>query len=325
LLVKVAGSRFDRQPDDMRKHRSVRTDEATPESTKRAAQRKRRLRRTILLGLFVAITASLVIGNWDLITGALETRAIAAKRSSYWAVWALGRPLPGTPDLNALDQRLEAGGFTLEQPILIRIYKREFELEVWKAKDGRYHHFATYPICRWSGRLGPKLKEGDRQSPEGFYTVGKSQLNPNSRWRRSFNLGFPNLYDRAHARTGSFLMVHGGCGSVGCYAMTDPVIDEIWKIVTSALDAGQRRFQVQAFPFRMTQENLSTKTADLLYPFWRTLKAGADQFDQTGLPPRVRVCKGEYVFLPGSDVHSANQPPIASCNGVSARHPGPET
>ncbi|MGD9668465.1 MAG: hypothetical protein AB7U75_05340 [Hyphomicrobiaceae bacterium] len=276
-------------------------------------RRRLRLRRTVILGLLVVAIASLVAANWQILTGSIETRAIAAKRAAYRALWALGQTLPGTPDLAALDQRLAASGFTLAQPILIRIYKRDFELEIWKAKDGRFHHFATYPICRWSGRLGPKLKQGDRQSPEGFYAVGKNQLNPNSRWHRSFNLGFPNLYDRVHGRTGSFLMVHGGCSSVGCYAVTNAAIDEIWRLVTSALDGGQHRFQVQAFPFRMTEDNLAAKTDDPLYPFWQSLKKGSDVFEATGLPPRVRLCKGEYVFLPGSNIHSARHPILAAC------------
>ena len=106
----------------------------------------------------------------------------------------------------------------------------------------RFERFATYPICRWSGRLGPKFREGDRQAPEGFYTVDAEQLNPNSRMHRSFNLGFPNAYDQAHGRTGSFLMVHGGCASIGCYAVTDPAVDEIWRMVTAALEQGQARF-----------------------------------------------------------------------------------
>ena len=126
-------------------------------------------------------------------------------------------------------------------PVFIRIFKREFELEVWLRKGDRFHLFATYPVCRWSGRLGPKLDEGDGQSPEGFYTVDRGALNPASRWHRSFNLGFPNVLDRAHGRTGSLLMVHGGCSSVGCFAMTDPGVDEIWRLVQAAHRAGQPR------------------------------------------------------------------------------------
>ncbi len=199
----------------------------------------RRIRNLLLLGLAATGLAAVLASNWQLIVGTIEERAIAAERAKRRAMWALGQPLPGTPELARLNERLAASGFTLKQPILMRIFKREFELEVWKLKDQRFQLFATYPICRWSGRLGPKLETGDRQAPEGFYWVAANQLNPNSRWRRSFNLGFPNAYDRALGRSGSFLMVHGGCGSVGCYAMTDAVVDEIWRLVTSALAAGR--------------------------------------------------------------------------------------
>ena len=282
-----------------------------------AGQRgRRRLRTTLMLGLVVVTVAGLIAVNWPLFVGDWDTRVISASRAKHRAMWALGQTLPGTPDLAALDKRLADGGFTLRQPILIRIFKREFELEIWKAKDGRYHRFATYPICRWSGKLGPKLKTGDRQAPEGFYSVSKSQLNPNSRWHRSFNLGFPNTYDRGHGRTGSFLMVHGGCSSVGCYAMTNAVIDEIWQLVTSALDAGQKSFQVQAFPFRMSEENLATKVDDPLYPFWLSLKQGFDLFEKNGIPPRVRVCRGAYAFLPGNRVSDDGQSATASCEGL---------
>ncbi|MFV0367058.1 MAG: L,D-transpeptidase family protein [Hyphomicrobiaceae bacterium] len=313
-------------PDSNDDTASSRGSDASDTKTKPTRRKwRRRLRRKIVLGVFAAIATALVATNWNLLTGTLEERRIAATRAKHRGLWAIGQQLPGTPDLAALDKRLADGGFDLKQPILMRIFKREFELEVWKARDGRYHHFATYPICRWAGRLGPKLAEGDKQTPEGFYAVGHSQLNPASRWHRSFNLGFPNLYDRAHGRTGSFLMVHGGCGSVGCYAMTDEVIDEIWRLVTAALGNGQRRFQVQSFPFRMTDESLAAKRDDALYPFWQSLKAGADLFEKTGLPPRVRVCKGEYAFLPGRNVDAGAVPVIASCNGVNSAENGRES
>ncbi len=167
-----------------------------------------------------------------------------------------GKPLPGTPDLARLDARLEAAGIAPGMPVYLRVFKLESELELWVEKDGRFELFATYPMCMWSGRLGPKLREGDRQAPEGFYTVSKDALNPNSRMHLSFNLGFPNVYDRGKGRTGSFLMVHGGCASIGCYAVTDAVVDEIWAFVTAALDQGQARIPVHAFPFRMTERNL---------------------------------------------------------------------
>jgi murein L,D-transpeptidase YafK len=184
----------------------------------------------------------------------------------------------------------------LGAPVLLRIFKREFELELWMQRDGRFVRFATYPICMYSGGLGPKLKQGDRQAPEGFYTVDSSQLNPNSKYHRSFNLGFPNLFDQAHGRTGSLLMVHGDCRSIGCYAMTDAVIDEIWTLITSALNSGQKRFQVQVFPFRMTDANMASHARFSDADYWGQLKAGYDLFNKEHLPPIVNVCRGQYVF-----------------------------
>ena len=151
-------------------------------------------------------------------------------RTDHMVRYQRGMPLRGTPDLGRLDARLAAKGFAAGAPVFMRIFKRESELELWLKAGDRYELFAIYPICRWSGDYGPKLAQGDRQSPEGFYSVARRQLNPNSRWHLSFDLGYPNVFDKAHQRSGDYLMVHGGCGSIGCYAMTDPVIDEIWKL-----------------------------------------------------------------------------------------------
>jgi murein L,D-transpeptidase YafK len=230
-----------------------------------------------------------------------------------------GLPLPGTPDLAKFDDRLKAQGVALGAPIFLRIFKLESELEIWMEKDGRYQKFATYPICLWSGRLGPKLREGDRQSPEGFYAVTKDELNPNSRWHRSFSLGFPNAFDRALGRTGSFIMVHGGCQSVGCFAMTNNVVDEIWELVTSALDQGQLAFSVQVFPFRMTEKNLAARKGDRWSGFWADLKKGYDSFERTRLPPMVSVCDDRYVIADG--VLGAAPAGIAECAATAAREP----
>ena len=230
-----------------------------------------------------------------------------------------GLPLPGTPDLAKFDERLKAQGVALGAPVFLRIFKLESELEIWMEKDGRYQKFATYPICLWSGRLGPKLREGDRQAPEGFYAVTKEELNPNSRWHRSFSLGFPNAFDRVLGRTGSFIMVHGGCQSVGCFAMTNDVVDEIWQLVTAALDQGQPAFNVQVFPFRMTEKNLAARKGDKWSPFWADLKKGYDAFERTHLPPMVSVCEGRYVIAeakPG-DVPAAQ----AECAATASREP----
>ena len=230
----------------------------------------------------------------------LDRVRINMMRADNQARFRSGLALPGTPDLARLNARLAAEGVRLGMPVVVRIFKLESELELWVEKDGRYVRFATYPICLWSGRLGPKLKEGDRQAPEGFYTVAAEQLNPNSRWHRSFNLGFPNVFDQAQGRHGSFLMVHGGCTSIGCFAMTDPVVDEIWQFVTAALDQGQARFPVHVFPFRMTDRNVKARRGYRWEGFWADLKKGYDMFEASHVPPVVSVCKGRYVFEAGS-------------------------
>ena len=128
------------------------------------------------------------------------------------------------------EEMLGKKGMKLETPLFVRVFKEESELEVWKQRDdGRFYHFKTYPICNWSGTLGPKIQQGDMQAPEGFYSVPQSQMNPNSQYHLAFNLGYPNSYDRANRRTGEFLMIHGKCKSAGCYAMTDALIEEITR------------------------------------------------------------------------------------------------
>src|SRR5947208_1025455 len=128
-------------------------------------------RRRLGLGLAVvaAVAGALLLSrdvlfDWDGI-------AIEAERSRRLALAASRLPLPGTPDLANLPGRLAADGFALGAPVFMRIFKREFELELWMRRGDRFQRFAVYPICRWSGRLGPKLEEGDGQAPEGFYTV----------------------------------------------------------------------------------------------------------------------------------------------------------
>lgn len=186
--------------------------------------------------------------------------------------------------------------FRMGSPVFIRIFKKESILEIWVHHEGRYRLLKIYPICTWSGALGPKQQEGDYQSPEGFYTVTKKQLNPASRYYRAFNIGYPNAYDRQLGRTGSALMVHGACASVGCYAMTDAGIGEIYPIVEAALKAGQKEIQIQIFPFRMTATALKTTEKHQWHGFWKNLKEGYDSFDRTREPPQAYACQGRYVF-----------------------------
>src|ERR1044071_148163 len=167
----------------------------------------------------------------------------------------------------------------------------------------------TYPICRWSGGLGPKVKEGDRQAPEGFYTITPGQMNPNSNYYLAFNTGYPNAFDRAWGRSGSELMVHGDCSSRGCYAMTDEQMVEIYALARESFFAGQRSFQLQAYPFRMTALNMAKHRNNPSYPFWKMLKVGYDHFEATKQEPRVDVCEKRYVF----DAASGRFDPRGKC------------
>ncbi|BDA84236.1 hypothetical protein Sa4125_17780 [Aureimonas sp. SA4125] len=181
--------------------------------------------------------------------------------------------------------------------ILVRIFKEESELEVWKlGADGRYALLKTHPMCRWSGKLGPKKTNGDRQAPEGFYQVTASLMNPNSKYHRSFNLGYPNPLERALGYTGDSLMVHGACSSSGCFAMTDEGVSEVYASAEKAFSLGQSDFQVQAFPFRMSAAQMARHRMDPNIAFWRNLKLGYDVFEVTRKEPDVAACGGRYVF-----------------------------
>ncbi|MGE0055857.1 MAG: L,D-transpeptidase family protein [Hyphomicrobium sp.] len=187
-------------------------------------------------------------------------------------------------------------GMQPSSPVFVRIFKEESELEIWKQRDdGRFYHFKTYPICNWSGEIGPKLQEGDRQAPEGFYTITPALMNPNSKYYLSFNLGYPNAYDKSWGRTGNSVMVHGKCRSAGCYAMTDAMMEDIYGLTREALKAGQPYFQVQALPFRMTDARMAQMKKNKWYSFWMTLKQGYDHFEKYHLPPEVVVCSRSYV------------------------------
>lgn len=196
-----------------------------------------------------------------------------------------------------LEDMLGSRSMELGAPIFIRIFKRSSELEVWLQKrGGRFELFKTYIICRYSGELGPKLRVGDKQAPEGFYSVNAGQMNPWSKNHLSFNLGYPNDYDQTHDRSGSALMVHGGCTSIGCYAMTDYYMDEIYTLADAALARGQAAFDVHIFPFRLTSSNLTFYLSSPWYSFWTNLQQGYDLFEKYRLPPKVEVFDKRYVF-----------------------------
>lgn len=204
----------------------------------------------------------------------------------------LPRRFPG----KSVEERLQGTGFALGDPILLRIFKQERKLEIWRGKRGRFQLALNYDICQWSGTLGPKLREGDGQSPEGFYFASARQLNPNSSYHRAINIGFPNNYDQAQGRTGSFLMIHGACVSIGCYAMTDSGIDDIYRLVEAALKSGQKSIPIHIFPFRLTAENLAAHKESAWAAFWNNLAEGDRLFLKSGEAPQVSVCGGRYRF-----------------------------
>jgi len=208
-----------------------------------------------------------------------------------------------------LERALEAQGLRLGSPVYLRLTKAPAELTAFvEAADGRFKVFRTWPVCAVSGSLGPKLREGDRQAPEGFYTVRPVQMNPASSYHLSFNLGYPNAFDRAHGRHGSFLMVHGACVSVGCFAMTDRGIEEIWTLMQAAFEGGQTAVDVHIFPFAMTAENLAAHQASAHLPFWISLAPAWKQFEETARVPDIRVSKGAYQVL-GAQYGETGAPP----------------
>ena len=220
---------------------------------------------------------------------------------------------PSTDITPKLAREIKAKGFGEQDAVLVRIFKEESELEIWKKKpSGQYALFKTYPICRWSGKLGPKRKIGDRQAPEGFYSVSMGQLNPRSKYYLSFNLGYPNRLESALGYQGEALMVHGACSSAGCYAMSDQGVAEIYAVALKALKSGQRQFQVQAYPFRMNARNMADHKGDSNMSFWRDLKIGYDSFERTRQEPSVAMCGGRYVF---NKTFANGEPsdPLAAC------------
>jgi murein L,D-transpeptidase YafK len=216
-------------------------------------------------------------------------------------------PIPG--DTLSL---MASKGANRNSPVLLRAYKKESEIEMWKQNaEGRYVHVKTYPVCRWSGQLGPKKREGDRQVPEGFYTVTPAQMNPNSAYWLAFNVGYPNPMEKAMGRNGGDIMVHGTCSSRGCFAMTNEQIEEIYAVMRESFNGGQKGVQFQSYPFRMTAENLARFRHDPNMPFWKNLKEGNDHFEVTQREPQVAYCGGRYVY--NSTLETKRLDPVGAC------------
>lgn len=207
-------------------------------------------------------------------------------------------------DRPGLTNLLKQRGFKMGDPVYLRVFKDEAVIELWMQREAnaRYELFEIYPICSHSGALGPKQKEGDKQAPEGFYEINVKHLNPNSKYHLAINMGYPNAYDKAHSRTGAALMIHGACASIGCYALTNKNIDEVYALVGAALANGQESISVHAFPFRMTQEALEMRKNNPWIDFWVSeLLPAAQIFDITRTPPKMMVCDGTYQIMDGLD------------------------
>ncbi len=219
----------------------------------------------------------------------------------------------------AIQSEMREKNMRTHAPILIRAFKQESELEVWKQDNsGKMALLKTFPMCRWSGQLGPKVKEGDRQVPEGFYAITPGAMNPNSSYYLSFNVGYPNNFDRQLGRSGAHIMVHGDCSSMGCFAMTDAQVADIYALTREAFAGGQTQIQMQSFPFRMTPENLAKYRNDPHMAFWKNLKQGNDHFEVTRQPVKTAACNGRYGF--GSDTCGAGpDPEIASAVAAKQR------
>jgi murein L,D-transpeptidase YafK len=198
----------------------------------------------------------------------------------------------------ALERDLKAAGLEFGAPLFIRAFKEErlLELFVQNRSSGKFELFRSYRIAAASGKPGPKLAEGDLQVPEGFYYVPPSAMKPESQYHLAFNIGYPNAYDRHHGRTGSLIMVHGNRFSIGCLAMTDEKIEEIYTLCAAAHAGGQRYFRVHLFPFRMSEERMNRAAGSEWEAFWKNLKQGYDAFEKTRIPPEVVVQDGRYEF-----------------------------
>ncbi len=240
----------------------------------------------------------------------LSLLSVAAGSPSWANEAAASKPLQ-SETLNFLaGKRIDAAA-----PVYIRIFKEESELEVWKERPGgRFVLVKTYPICTWSGALGPKQSTGDFMAPEGFYGLGADSLNPSSKYHLALNIGYPNALDKALGRSGNFIMVHGDCKSIGCYAMTDGLIEEIYAFVRDALANGQERVPLHAFPFRMTDANMRAHASHPAAQSWQPLKEAYDDFAKSRLVPRVAMCASRYVINPIFPVADATaQTAAAQC------------
>jgi len=183
----------------------------------------------------------------------------------------------------------------LGSPVYIQIFKQERTLELYAKVENKFQRVGAFRICDFSGGLGNKRREGDFKSPEGFYNIDIHHLKPDSRFYRAINIGFPNDYDRAQGYSGKYLMIHGNCLSIGCYAMTDANMNVIFNYVQAAFNNGQRNVEISIYPFKMTEANMKLNKYSTYINFWRQLEPGYAYFEKYHQPPSVSVIGGNYV------------------------------
>ena len=246
--------------------------------------RNRPSRRRVVAGLGASLAGMLSVAP---ALGQSSAATAADVRQRFTRTFKTAQ-LPG--DLAAIGARLGA-------PMLLRVFKLEREVEVWVQPEDQqtFVLFRIFPICFYSGKLGPKVKEGDMQSPEGFYFVGPAQMRAKSQYHRAIDFAFPNDYDAAQGYTGTELLIHGNCVSSGCYAMTDPFVEQLFELGSATAATAAQGFWIHAFPFHMTAEALAGQQDSPWLGFWEQLKAGYDAFETSRVPPHIRVEGGRYV------------------------------
>jgi len=184
--------------------------------------------------------------------------------------------------------------------LLFRAFKQDMRLEVWaqsKPTDP-WVHVTTYEICYGSGGLGPKRKQGDRQVPEGFYTI--NYFNPATPYHLGMQVSYPNSSDRILGDPhdpGSEIMIHGDCVSVGCLAMSDERSEELWLMATTVVQKVGGKVHVHIFPARDMAALLASGQYPAMREFWENLKEGLDYFNAKRALPRIAVdSHGRYLF-----------------------------
>lgn len=190
--------------------------------------------------------------------------------------------------------------------VYLRVFKREREIELWarSPNQGEFTLIKSYEICALS-ELGPKRRQGDGQTPEGFYWV--DFLNPQSEYYLSMHVNYPNAADRLVGRRGALggdIFIHGGCRTEGCIAVTDESIKELYWIAVEARSVGQDKIPVHIFPTRLDEQNMARlarvfREQPELVDFWQQLRGGYEYFERTRKLPEIRVSSRGRYLMPG--------------------------